>query len=243
VPELSLEIVEGAGAGRMVTLAGPVTVGRAGDADLVLADELISRHHAQITPSGSGAVVEDLGSRNGTFVNGEAVHGPTHLTPGDQLQLGVTLIELRSATQIAERPSAVHRVPPPLAVPPRSPDYLAGTDLDQGPAPRAAEVAGRDARAAGSTDPRFADPADPRAAVAADPRAAVAADPRAAGGAGAQGLAAPDPVALGPATPGRVRHELDPLLDSRTKGKARTAPLALFVLVALVVIIYLATSR
>ena len=235
MPELSLEIVEGAGAGRMVALAGPVTVGRAGDADLVLADELISRHHAQITPSGSGAVVEDLGSRNGTFVNGEAVHGPTHLTPGDQLQLGVTLIELRSATQIAERPSAVHRVPPPLAVPPRTPDYLAGTDLDQGPAPRAAEVAGRDARAAGSTDPRFADPADPRAAVAADPRAA--------GGAGAQGLAAPNPVALGPATPERVRHELDPLLDSRTKGKARTAPLALFVLVALVVIIYLATSR
>ncbi|HEY7607259.1 MAG TPA: hypothetical protein VID07_10860, partial [Actinomycetes bacterium] len=65
----------------------------------------------------------------------------------------------------------------------------------------------------------------------------------AAGEAGAQGLAAPDLAALGPATPGRVRHELDPLLDSRTKGKARTAPLALFVLVALVVIIYLATSR
>jgi hypothetical protein len=41
----------------------------------------------------------------------------------------------------------------------------------------------------------------------------------------------------------RPRHELEPLLDSRTKGKARTAPLALFVLVALVVIIYLATAR
>jgi hypothetical protein len=219
VPELSLEIVEGAGAGRMVALAGPVTVGRAGDANLVLADELVSRHHAQITPRGSGAVVEDLGSRNGTFVNGEAVHGPAYLTPGDQLQLGVTLVELRSATQIAELPSAVHRVPPPLAVPPRPPDYLPGTD------------------------PRFADPADPRAADPADPRAADPADPRAVGGAGAQGLGAPDLAALGPATPGRLRHELDPLLDSRTKGKARTAPLALFVLVALVVIIYLATAR
>jgi predicted component of type VI protein secretion system len=223
VPELSLEIVEGTGAGRMVALAGPVTVGRAGDADLVLADELVSRHHARITPSGSGAIVEDLGSRNGTFVNGEAVPGPTHLTPGDQLQLGVTLVELRSAIQIAERPSAVHRVPPPLAVPPRTPDYLAGADPDETPAP--VDGSGREARAASGPDPRVADPADPRASGLAEP-----------GRAAAPGPAAPDPG-------GRPRHELEPLLDSRTKGKARTAPLALFVLVALVVIIYLATSR
>jgi predicted component of type VI protein secretion system len=222
VPELSLEIVEGTGAGRMVALAGPVTVGRSGDADLVLADELVSRRHAQLTPSGSGAVVEDLGSRNGTFVNGEAVHGPTHLVPGDQLQVGVTLVELRSATQVAERPSAVHRVPPPLAIPPRTPDYLGGTD------------------------PRFADRGDRRTADPAGSGHQATPDPRAARRPGAQDPAtpdpgAPDPVGGGPG--GRPRHELDPLLDSRTKGKARTAPLALFVLVALVVIIYLATSR
>jgi pSer/pThr/pTyr-binding forkhead associated (FHA) protein len=206
VPELSLEIVEGAGAGLMVGLAGPVTVGRGRDADLVLTDELVSRHHAQVTPTRSGAVVEDLGSRNGTFVNGEAIPGPTHLTPGDQLQLGVTLVELRSATQIAERPSAVHRVPPPLAVPPRTPDDLAGTDPDTGP----------DRLAAGAAGPATPDPATP------------------------------DPAIPGPPSPvpgGRLGHELEPLLDSRTKGKARTAPLALFVLVALVVIIYLATAR
>jgi len=159
----------------------PLTVGRAADADLVLADELVSRRHARVSHSGADAVVEDLGSRNGTFVNGNQIHGPTRLVPGDQLQLGVTLVELRSATQIAERPSAVHPVPPPLAVPERTPDYL---------------------------------PARP----GADP--------------------APTPVGGG--TP---RHELDSLLDSRTKGKARTAPLALFVLVALVVIIYLAAAR
>jgi pSer/pThr/pTyr-binding forkhead associated (FHA) protein len=186
--ELSLEIVEGAGAGRMVALEAPVTVGRGRDADLVLADELVSRRHARVTPSGSDAVVEDLGSRNGTFVNGEGIHGPTRVAPGDQLQLGVTLVELRSARQIAERPSAVHPVPPPLAVPVRAPDYLAGA---AGP--------GDEART-----PAPAEPARP---------------PRPTG------------------------HELDPLLDARTKGKARTAPLALFVLVALVVIIYLATAR
>jgi pSer/pThr/pTyr-binding forkhead associated (FHA) protein len=197
VPELSLEIVEGTGAGRMVALGPRTTIGRARDADLVLADELVSRHHARVVPSGPGAVVEDLGSRNGTFVNGELVHGPTLLEPGDQLQLGVTLVELRSARQIAEQPSAVHPVPPPLAVPARAPDYLAGAAAH-------ADEAGRD------------DDVTPPA-----------------GGAG--------PDAAGPE--GRPRHELDPLLDSRTKGKARTAPLALFVLVALVLIIYLATSR
>jgi pSer/pThr/pTyr-binding forkhead associated (FHA) protein len=199
VAELSLEIVEGAGAGRMVALGMGVTVGRGRDADLVLADELVSRRHARLTPSGAGAVVEDLGSRNGTFVNGEGIHGPSRLEPGDQLQLGVTLVELRSARQVAERPSAVHPVPPPLAVPARAPDYLAGTNTDEGAGPPPA------------ADPVTPDPARARAAAA------------------------------GPT--GRPRHELDPLLDSRTKGKARTAPLALFVLVALVVIIYLATAR
>jgi pSer/pThr/pTyr-binding forkhead associated (FHA) protein len=205
VPELSLEIVEGAGAGRMVALGAGATVGRGRDADLVLADELVSRRHARVVAAGPGAVVEDLGSRNGTFVNGELIHGPTRLEPGDQLQLGVTLVELRSARQIAEQPSAVHPVPPPLAVPARAPDYLAGAGADEagpdgGVAPLA-DVAGRDAA----------------------------------------GRAVAGPAAAGPE--GRPRHELDPLLDSRTKGKARTAPLALLVLVALVLIIYLATSR
>jgi pSer/pThr/pTyr-binding forkhead associated (FHA) protein len=228
VPELSLEIVEGAGAGRMVVLGGPVTVGRGRDADLVLADELVSRHHARVTPSGSAAVVEDLGSRNGTFVNGEGLHGPARLTPGDQLQLGVTLVELRSATQIAERPSAVHPVPPPLAVAPRTPDYLAGTDPDPH-------------REAGAARSQAEDRAVSKADGGSGGPLAEGAGPQAVGGASPQDAGTSGPAGAGPG--GRPRHELEPLLDSRTKGKARTAPLALFVLVALVVIIYLATAR
>jgi hypothetical protein len=232
VPELSLEIVEGAGAGGMVAVGAGATIGRGRDADLVLADELVSRRHARVVPSGAGAVVEDLGSRNGTFVNGDLIQGLARLAPGDQLQLGVTLVELRSAAQIAERPSAVHPVPPPLAVPPRAPDYLAGVDADDGTdqgdgdAPRPA-VGGR-LRPTGAGGPPPLDGGGPRPAPERAARAAA-------------GPVAAPPAAAGPG--GRPRHELDPLLDSRTKGKARTAPLALFVLVALVVIIYLATSR
>jgi pSer/pThr/pTyr-binding forkhead associated (FHA) protein len=218
VTELSLEIVEGIGAGRMVALGGAVVVGRGRDADLMLADELVSRHHARVSPHGPAAVVEDLGSRNGTFVNGEAIHGPTRLAPGDQLQLGVTLVELRSARQIAERPSAVHPVPPPLAVPARTPDYLAGND------------------------PADAGPMLPPVGAASGPPAGAASGPPVGAASGPPVGAAPGPP-VGAAPGGRPRHELDPLLDSRTKGKARTAPLALFVLVALVLIIYLATSR
>jgi pSer/pThr/pTyr-binding forkhead associated (FHA) protein len=227
--ELSLEIVEGIGAGRMVALGGAVVVGRGRDADLMLADELVSRHHARVSPHGPAAVVEDLGSRNGTFVNGEAIHGPTRLEPGDQLQLGVTLVELRSARQIAERPSAVHPVPPPLAVPARTPDYLAGPDpADAGPLLPAG-------------DGPWAGPGgDRRGAIGGDRRGAIGVDRPAAPGADRRGAPGP-PGGTGPR--GRPRHELEPLLDSRTKGKASTAPLALFVLVALVLIIYLATSR
>jgi hypothetical protein len=127
VSELSLEIVEGADAGHRAALSSPMTVGRGRDVDLVLADDLVSRRHARVSRSGAGAVVEDLGSRNGTFVNGNQIYGPTRLEPGDQLQLGVTLVELRSARQIAERPSAVQPVPPPLARPAQAPAYWRST--------------------------------------------------------------------------------------------------------------------
>jgi len=220
VDQLSLEIVEGTDAGRRVAVVSPLTVGRAADADLVLADELVSRRHARVSQRGAGAVVEDLGSRNGTFVNGNQIHGPTRLVPGDQLQVGVTLVELRSATQIAERPSAVQPVPPPLAVPERTPDYLpAGSGAD----PARPPVDG------GSGGLKPSPPAGGGSG-------GLKPSPPAGGGSG--GLKPSPPVDGG--TP---RHELDSLLDSRTKGKARTAPLALFVLVALVVIIYLATAR
>jgi len=93
VDQLSLEIVEGTDAGRRVAVVSPLTVGRAADADLVLADELVSRRHARVSHSGADAVVEDLGSRNGTFVNGNQIHGPTRLVPGDQhVQLAAELL-------------------------------------------------------------------------------------------------------------------------------------------------------
>ena len=60
-----------------------VIVGRASDADLPLADRFLSRHHARILRRSGKFFVEDLGSRNGTSINGVSTDGPTPLVKGD----------------------------------------------------------------------------------------------------------------------------------------------------------------
>jgi pSer/pThr/pTyr-binding forkhead associated (FHA) protein len=121
---LSLEIVEGLDAGRRVELTGPARIGRGPEATIQLLDPQVSRAHASVVPDRTGAVVSDLGSSNGTFVNGHQLFGPARLEPGDHLLVGSTVLELRTAAQVARRPSAVVPVPPALAVAPRPPDYV-----------------------------------------------------------------------------------------------------------------------
>lgn len=171
-----IEIVEGPDAGRQVKLEQPVVIGRDGGADVVLDDSQASRRHARLTPTAAGAVVEDLGSTNGTLVNGNEVHAPVELREGDELIVGVTPMEVRSTADVLVRPSAVRPIPPGLAVAERRPTF---------------------------TDP-------------------------------VEGAAARPETSAVP--------ELERLRDSRTKGKARLAPVAIFVLVALVVVIYLGAT-
>jgi pSer/pThr/pTyr-binding forkhead associated (FHA) protein len=123
--EITLEVVEGPDAGTQVTLDRPLVIGRASDADLMLQDGEVSRRHARITPSPDGsATVEDLGSANGSFIDHNELVGPTRLDPGEDLQVGVSVIQLRSAADVAARASAVIQVPPALAMAPRSPAYV-----------------------------------------------------------------------------------------------------------------------
>jgi pSer/pThr/pTyr-binding forkhead associated (FHA) protein len=69
-----------------------VILGRDVTNDIVLADAEVSRRHSRLTLSPQGYVLEDLGSTNGTFVNGERLTGPHLLTPGDQLGLSQKLV-------------------------------------------------------------------------------------------------------------------------------------------------------
>jgi pSer/pThr/pTyr-binding forkhead associated (FHA) protein len=109
---LILEIVEGAGAGTQVALAGPVQVGRSSDAQITLDDLEASRQHLRVEPAGSAtAVVMDLSSTNGTFVNDQPIYGRRQVQPGDRIRAGMTVIELRTTEQVRAQPSAAIPVP------------------------------------------------------------------------------------------------------------------------------------
>ena len=174
---LTLEIVEGPDAGKTASLAHTLVIGRDRSVGLALSDGQASRSHARIRAEADGAVVEDLGSSNGTYVNGNEMYAPTRVYAGDELLIGVSVILLRSAAQIVAQPSALRTIPPALAMAPRRPTFV---DLPEGAAPAKAKDSGV--------------------------------------------------------------PELDVLVDTKVKAKARLAPLALLVLVALVVVIYLGST-
>ena len=92
-----LVIVEGALTGTVVPLgASPIVIGRAPDATVVLDDDFVSTHHAQLTPNGIHWMVEDLGSTNGTWIDRTRISAPTVLRPGTKLRIGRTSMELSS---------------------------------------------------------------------------------------------------------------------------------------------------
>ena len=88
-----LIVLSGQNVGEMYKLSGEqVTMGRGGSADIRLVDEGISRFHARIRAEGGHMVVEDLESRNGTFLNGERVTAARKLEDGDKIQVGRTTV-------------------------------------------------------------------------------------------------------------------------------------------------------
>lgn len=89
---LVLTVIQGPDKGRTFELpdAEPQLVGRSSEA-LPLADNTVSRRHAELTPDSGLWYIRDLGSQNGTFVNGQKIAGRTQLRAGDQIRTGATL--------------------------------------------------------------------------------------------------------------------------------------------------------
>src|SRR5271156_2329050 len=102
----TLRIAQGDGAERTVELVSDVVLGRDANADIVLTDPSgqVSRRHARIVIRGTEAVLEDLGSVNGTFVNGELLDGPYALRAGDKVELGGCTLEFEPVTAPARAP-------------------------------------------------------------------------------------------------------------------------------------------
>ena len=76
-------------------LPGDNVIGREGDGVILVKSSTVSRRHARIAIDGSGAVVEDLGSKNGTYVNDRRIEAPTPIVDGDQIRIGSLLFTFR----------------------------------------------------------------------------------------------------------------------------------------------------
>ena len=72
---------------------GELVIGRSSDLDLVLIEDMVSRKHARITLAAAGITIADLGSTNGTFVNGEKVR-KAQLKEGDRILIGTSILKL-----------------------------------------------------------------------------------------------------------------------------------------------------
>ncbi|MGE5593852.1 MAG: FHA domain-containing protein [Betaproteobacteria bacterium] len=94
--ELEVESGPGVPSGGERFALGAVTVlGRAPDSDIVILDPYVSARHAEIVFGKSGFFVRDLGSVNGTYVNGRRLGRERRLQKGDRLELGDTIFRFR----------------------------------------------------------------------------------------------------------------------------------------------------
>jgi pSer/pThr/pTyr-binding forkhead associated (FHA) protein len=151
-PAVRLEVVAGNAAGMSILVDDQLVIGRhAQGAGQLAADEELSRSHAMITRDSSGYVgIEDLGSTNGTFVNGLRINGPQTLSEGDSIELGGTTLVVHGLAPVeplgALDPAAPEPAQPTVvpsaapAVAPPAPGLEAG--LEAAEPETAAEAAG-----------------------------------------------------------------------------------------------------
>ncbi|MFB0536431.1 MAG: FHA domain-containing protein [Anaerolineae bacterium] len=127
-PSVELIVRQGPQPGQRFSLTRPtIIIGREVGNDVVVSDPQISRRHASLTWDGRQFIIQDLGSANGTFVNGVRLTAPQVLQPGDAIGLGPTVLLGFQALPVAPayappRPEPVEgprpAAPPPPALPP-----------------------------------------------------------------------------------------------------------------------------
>jgi hypothetical protein len=195
VAEIQLTIVDGPNSGREFELSGAVVVGRDQSAGLVIDDPEASRRHASLSVDDDGKVsVEDLGSTNGTFVNGARISASRELARGDKVRIGTTVFELhvQEGAPIADQATRMGSLPDldelQVTAPRQVPDFAKEEPPPAEPEP-----------APPSPDPVAPEPVQPTAAHIPQPPAPTNAPPPSsgppggAGGVPGGGPAAPPP--------------------------------------------------
>ena len=100
--------------GREIPLpAGPVILGRARDATIRLRGKSVSRHHARILVRSDGATLENLGSKNGTYLRGRRIDAPAALADGDEIGVGELSMVLRITPPSATTATSTKGSPEP----------------------------------------------------------------------------------------------------------------------------------
>jgi hypothetical protein len=107
--------------GRSFQLEKSVNIGRARDSDVEVLDAGVSRNHARIERAREGLVLADLGSSNGTAVNGRKIRGPVPLLPGDVIRVGRSELSVDIGT--------IATAPPKERVPTVAPAHVEPTML------------------------------------------------------------------------------------------------------------------
>ncbi|MEY2430666.1 MAG: adenylate cyclase, partial [Acidimicrobiaceae bacterium] len=108
MPEVRIEIRQPDRAPLHIVVVGRIELGRDCDG-VLLFDERVSRRHVQLVVTDLGLEVTDLGSTNGSFVNGQRVGGPTMLGPDDRLVVGDTVVVLRAEARSDTGPSSARQ--------------------------------------------------------------------------------------------------------------------------------------
>lgn len=97
-PPTSLSLVSGPLTGTTLNLQGyqEVTMGRSGSCTLVVEDDFASGSHARLFTRSGVWLVEDLDSRNGSFLNGQRIDQPEQVSAGQEIRIGQTTVRLES---------------------------------------------------------------------------------------------------------------------------------------------------
>jgi predicted component of type VI protein secretion system len=109
MPKFLLRGVSGPTFGKVYAVVGAMTVGRSSDCGICIPIDEISRQHAKLQSAADGVVVEDLGSANGTFVNGQRVHTGTLLKAGDEVRFDTVRFLMMSPSQEAQASAAAQQ--------------------------------------------------------------------------------------------------------------------------------------